>query len=87
MSTRIPPKWYTVPNFVEVTEYDRYHLFEGYCIGVLDEKPSGKHYKKFLIEGDYHQFLSWLGYSRWWEFYAIERCPLKRALFGDWKRK
>jgi len=87
MPKRIPPKWYTIPDFIEISDYDVYHLFEGYCITVVDEKKSGKFYKKVLLDGDYHQFLSWMGYSDWWEHWCIERNPIKRMLSGNWKRR
>jgi len=88
MYVRVPPKWWVVPDFISlhtITDYDRYHLFEGYCITVLDCKKSGRHYNKLLIDGDYHQFLSWMGYSKWWEYYKLERNIFKRFLFGKWK--
>lgn len=83
-------KWYTVPNFIsiyELTNDDHYYLFEGYCTSILDEKSSGKYYNKILIDGNYHAYLQWIGYDKWWEDYMIERSWFKRLLFGSWKRK
>jgi len=86
----IPAKWHTVPDFISLqslTDEDRYHLFEGYCISVLDCKPSGRNYNRILIDGDYHQFLSYVGQSEWWNRYEVERNWLRRLLFGHWRTK
>lgn len=86
-------RWVTVPNnFPEpddLTNEDRYHLFEGYCVGDYETKPSGKHYKKVrtIYCDSIDNLLMYCGYDKWHEKYKIERNPIMRFFFGSWKLK
>jgi len=83
---------FRVPNFIDfngLTNEDRYHLFEGYCINAPEKiKSSGKYYQRVWMDskGELFQLLDYMGYSRWWEIYEIDTSFFGR-LFGKWKKR
>ena len=89
----IGSRWLTVPNIFpdpeDISNKTWYYLSEGYCVGDYESKESGKYYKKIRTKycDSVDNLLYALGYKDWYKEYKIERNPVKRFLFGAWKRK
>lgn len=83
---------FRVPNFInfyDLTNEDRYHLFEGYCVNVPEEiRYLGKYYQCIRMDSkdELFRLLDYMGYSRWWEIYEPDTSFWGR-LFGKWKKK
>lgn len=79
----------TVPNFFSIddlTSKDLYNLDEGFCIEVIRQKRSGRHYNQIWIDGDKYKFLDYIGLPNWWEKYTPDKSIMGK-FFGRWKLK
>jgi len=86
-------RWVTVPNHFpepdDLSSETWYHLFEGYCVGEYETKPSGKYYKKVrtMYCDSVDNLMSYLGYYNWHKEWKIRRSAIGRFFLGSWIRK